>query len=209
MVGPFVFFDHIGPVDFPPGIPRTVDVRPHPHIGLVHGHLPVRRRDHASRQPRLRAGDPSRRGQLDDGRPRHHAFGALRARAPRGRRDARHPGVGRAAARARGDATRRSCITRAPTCRRSRPAACGRASSRAKRFGAKAAVQDALAAVLCALAARRGRAGADARRALSRARRLRRGGHRRGRRPRLRRGQDARLRARRQPSRSRRRPTRS
>jgi redox-sensitive bicupin YhaK (pirin superfamily) len=34
MVGPFVFFDHMGPVDFPPGIPRTVDVRPHPHIGL-------------------------------------------------------------------------------------------------------------------------------------------------------------------------------
>ena len=34
MVGPFVFFDHFGPVDFPPGIPRTVDVRPHPHIGL-------------------------------------------------------------------------------------------------------------------------------------------------------------------------------
>ena len=34
MVGPFVFFDHIGPVDFPPGIPRSVDVRPHPHIGL-------------------------------------------------------------------------------------------------------------------------------------------------------------------------------
>src|SRR5450432_3658965 len=35
MVGPFVFFDHMGPVDFPPGIPRTVDVRPHPHIGLA------------------------------------------------------------------------------------------------------------------------------------------------------------------------------
>ena len=34
MVGPFVFFDHIGPVDLPPGIPRSVDVRPHPHIGL-------------------------------------------------------------------------------------------------------------------------------------------------------------------------------
>jgi redox-sensitive bicupin YhaK (pirin superfamily) len=34
MVGPFIFFDHMGPVDFPPGIPRTVDVRPHPHIGL-------------------------------------------------------------------------------------------------------------------------------------------------------------------------------
>jgi len=34
MVGPFIFFDHMGPVDFPPGLPRSVDVRPHPHIGL-------------------------------------------------------------------------------------------------------------------------------------------------------------------------------
>jgi redox-sensitive bicupin YhaK (pirin superfamily) len=34
MVGPFAFFDHMGPTHFAPGIPRTVDVRPHPHIGL-------------------------------------------------------------------------------------------------------------------------------------------------------------------------------
>ena len=34
MVGPFVFFDHMGPADFPAGFPRTADVRPHPHIGL-------------------------------------------------------------------------------------------------------------------------------------------------------------------------------
>ncbi|MCE3288520.1 MAG: hypothetical protein K0R83_532 [Caulobacter sp.] len=34
MVGPFIFFDHMGPADFQPGFPRTVDVRPHPHIGL-------------------------------------------------------------------------------------------------------------------------------------------------------------------------------
>ena len=34
MVGPFIFFDHMGPVDLPRGIPRSVDVRPHPHIGL-------------------------------------------------------------------------------------------------------------------------------------------------------------------------------
>jgi redox-sensitive bicupin YhaK (pirin superfamily) len=34
MVGPFIFFDHIGPADFPPGIPTSADVRPHPHIGL-------------------------------------------------------------------------------------------------------------------------------------------------------------------------------
>jgi redox-sensitive bicupin YhaK (pirin superfamily) len=34
MVGPYVFFDHIGPLDLPPGVDRSVDVRPHPHIGL-------------------------------------------------------------------------------------------------------------------------------------------------------------------------------
>ena len=34
MVGPFVFFDHMGPMEFAAGIPRSVDVRAHPHIGL-------------------------------------------------------------------------------------------------------------------------------------------------------------------------------
>lgn len=34
MVGPFVFFDHMGPLDLAPGVDRSVDVRPHPHIGL-------------------------------------------------------------------------------------------------------------------------------------------------------------------------------
>ena len=33
-VGPFIFFDQMGPVDFAAGIPRELDVRPHPHIGL-------------------------------------------------------------------------------------------------------------------------------------------------------------------------------
>jgi len=35
MVGPFIFFDHIGPLDLAPGLDRSVDVRPHPHIGLA------------------------------------------------------------------------------------------------------------------------------------------------------------------------------
>src|SRR3569833_4474479 len=34
LVGPFIFFDHLGPETMRPGIPKTVDVRPHPHIGL-------------------------------------------------------------------------------------------------------------------------------------------------------------------------------
>jgi hypothetical protein len=33
MVGPFIFFDHIGPAEFAPG--RGIDVRPHPHICLA------------------------------------------------------------------------------------------------------------------------------------------------------------------------------
>ncbi|MEO5882100.1 MAG: pirin family protein [Caldimonas sp.] len=32
-VGPFVFFDHFGPIDVDPG--ANYDVRPHPHIGLA------------------------------------------------------------------------------------------------------------------------------------------------------------------------------
>ncbi len=32
-VGPFVFFDHMGPAAFPPG--KGIAVRPHPHIGIA------------------------------------------------------------------------------------------------------------------------------------------------------------------------------
>jgi redox-sensitive bicupin YhaK (pirin superfamily) len=33
MVGPFIFFDHMGPAEFRSG--KGIDVRPHPHIGLA------------------------------------------------------------------------------------------------------------------------------------------------------------------------------
>jgi redox-sensitive bicupin YhaK (pirin superfamily) len=33
MVGPFIFFDHLGPTQFEPG--HGIDVRPHPHIALA------------------------------------------------------------------------------------------------------------------------------------------------------------------------------
>lgn len=33
MVGPFIFFDQMGPAEFAPGV--GIDVRPHPHIGLA------------------------------------------------------------------------------------------------------------------------------------------------------------------------------
>ncbi|MDQ2702425.1 MAG: pirin family protein [Pseudomonadota bacterium] len=34
MVGPYIFFDRMGPKELAPGLPREADVRPHPHIGL-------------------------------------------------------------------------------------------------------------------------------------------------------------------------------
>ncbi|HMA99338.1 MAG TPA: pirin family protein, partial [Wenzhouxiangella sp.] len=33
MVGPFIFFDEMGPAEFPPG--KGTSVRPHPHIGIA------------------------------------------------------------------------------------------------------------------------------------------------------------------------------
>ena len=62
-VGPFVFVDHFGPVQLPPG--RGMDVRPHPHIGLAtiaylfQGRV-MHRDSHGSAQVRART------GELDD-----------------------------------------------------------------------------------------------------------------------------------------------
>src|ERR1700748_244325 len=35
MVGPFVFLDHMGPVELAKGVSRETELRPHPHIGLA------------------------------------------------------------------------------------------------------------------------------------------------------------------------------
>lgn len=34
MVGPYIFFDRMGPKDIAPGLPLEADILPHPHIGL-------------------------------------------------------------------------------------------------------------------------------------------------------------------------------
>src|SRR3546814_15934133 len=34
MIGPYIFFDRMGPKQIERGLPREADVRPHPHIGL-------------------------------------------------------------------------------------------------------------------------------------------------------------------------------
>jgi redox-sensitive bicupin YhaK (pirin superfamily) len=54
LVGPFIFFDHMGPAEITPG--RGLDVRPHPHIGhatvtyLLEGEI-VHRNSLGSHQP--------------------------------------------------------------------------------------------------------------------------------------------------------------
>ena len=60
MVGPFVFFDHMGPIDFAPGFPRSDGRAAAPAHRAFHRHLSVRGRDHPSRQRRLRSRHPSR-----------------------------------------------------------------------------------------------------------------------------------------------------
>ena len=97
MVGPFVFFDHMGPAEFTQR-PRHRRAAASAYRAR-HRHLSVRRRDRASRQPRLAAADPAGRRQLDDRGTRHRALRAHRAGAPHGRRAAARIAVlGRAAA---------------------------------------------------------------------------------------------------------------
>ena len=66
MVGPFIFFDQMGPAAFRGG--GGLDVRSHPHIGLATVTYLLGRGDPASRQLGLGAAHPARRGELDDGR---------------------------------------------------------------------------------------------------------------------------------------------
>ena len=83
MIGPFIFFDQMGPAEFLIG--NGIDVRPHPHIGLAtvtylfDGEM--WHRDSLG----TRRGHQAGRGEPDDGRRRHRAFGAHRGRAARQR----------------------------------------------------------------------------------------------------------------------------
>jgi redox-sensitive bicupin YhaK (pirin superfamily) len=73
---------------FEPGFPRSVDVRPHPHIGLsTLSYLFEGEMTHRDSVGSL-IGHQAGRGELDDRRARHHPFRALRGPArPRRRMD--------------------------------------------------------------------------------------------------------------------------
>ena len=105
LIGPFIFFDHMGPAAFPPG--RGIDVRPHPHIGLAtvtylfEGEI-VHRDSLGSHQP-IRPGDVN---WMTAGRGIAHSERTGTEPAPGGLARRRTAALGRAAARARGDRPR-------------------------------------------------------------------------------------------------------
>ncbi len=119
MVGPFAFFDHMGPVEMPAGVPRSADVRTHPHIGLAtvtylfKGEMRAPATASGSIQPirpaevnLMTAGRGITHSERFDGPLRDHG-GTMHG----------HPGLGRPARGAGGDGARRSRTTPAtPTC---------------------------------------------------------------------------------------------
>ena len=149
MVGPFIFFDHMGPVTLPADVPRRTDVRPHPHIGLAtitylfSGEIV--HRDSAG----FHKVDPPGRSELDDCRQRHQSFRALRhhARERRASCTASRPGW-RCPRRTR-KPIRTSCTSTRTSCRSCGSTASVRVDRRARvRRGEPGARP--LAAVLCA-----------------------------------------------------------
>lgn len=116
MVGPFVLFDHLRPIDLPPGIDRSVDVRPHPHIGLstvtylYSGE--IMHRDSVGSAQTIR---PHEVNWMTSGRGITHSERLRKSTGGR-RPSARHTGLGRLARRGRGNCS----VLFAP--RRQRPA---------------------------------------------------------------------------------------
>lgn len=65
MVGPFIFFDHIGPLNLGASVDHSVDVRPHPHIGLYEPGLVVAEGDFVAIHGRIRGWAEAPQGVVD------------------------------------------------------------------------------------------------------------------------------------------------
>ena len=143
MVGPFIFFDQMGPVEFLAG--RGLDVRPHPHIGLAtvtylfEGEI-LHRDSLGTAQP-IRPGDVN---WMTAGRGIAHSERTDPAqRAPR-QPPVRHPDLGGAAQGRTRRPPRPSPTTRPRRCRCWRATACG-AADRRRGLGRPLAGRDGLA----------------------------------------------------------------
>ena len=72
MVGPFIFMDHAGPIVDVPSDASTLDVLPHPHIGL--STVSYLFGGQVTHRDSLGADHSSGRSELDDCRKRHCTF---------------------------------------------------------------------------------------------------------------------------------------
>ena len=154
MVGPFIFFDHIGPVQFIVG--QGHGRAPASAYRAGHRHLSVRRLDHPSRQRGQCPGDPAGRDEPDDRGARHRPFRAHAG--PAAPRAARRCWACKAGSRCRGFARRwrrRSSIMPQPTCRWSSSAVSPRAMIAGRAFGITSPVDNGVAVVLYGGAAER------------------------------------------------------
>ena len=99
MVGPFIFFDQMGPVQLVAG--RGMDVRPHPHIGLATvTYLFEGRVTHRDSEGNDMDITPGAMNSMTAGRGIAHSERTPSQRAHDRRRYVRHPELDRAAARA-------------------------------------------------------------------------------------------------------------
>ena len=132
MVGPFIFFDHFGPVQFMSG--KGMDVRPHPHIGLATvTYLFDGSIMHRDSEGNVREIQPGAMNLMTAGRGIAHSERTPDLQRADRPEDARFAELDRASGRVRGNRTARSSITQPPTCRSSGTAASPRASSPAAR----------------------------------------------------------------------------
>ena len=132
MVGPFIFFDHFGPVQFMSG--KGMDVRPHPHIGLATvTYLFDGSIMHRDSEGNIQEIQPGAMNLMTAG-PRHRPFRAHARTCSAA--TARRCWACRAGSRCRPlprKSRRRFSITPPPACRPCRTAASPRASSPAAR----------------------------------------------------------------------------
>ena len=114
MVGPFIFFDHFGPVQFVSG--KGMDVRPHPHIGLATvTYLFDGSIMHRDSEGNIQEITPGAMNLMTAGRGIAHSERTPDAAAPRGPEDAGPAKLDRAA----GGQGRDRAVVPALRCRRS------------------------------------------------------------------------------------------
>ena len=132
MVGPFIFFDHFGPVQFMSG--KGMDVRPHPHIGLATvTYLFDGSIMHRDSEGNIQEIQPGAMNLMTAGRGIAHSERTPGRAAPRRPEDAGPAELDRAAGRLRGNRAVVSALRRRRACRRWTTAASPRASSPAAR----------------------------------------------------------------------------